>query len=221
MDSIEIAEDVLFKLNVPDGEIIPQTVVQGKHYELDGVPVVINSAGDLVNAKTGKVIKHLGTDVGQKKERFDLAKRRMVQLKDIAELEDDEKPLAGEVARRYMQKRKDELTTALSFVDLVYKQELRNINAKETTFEERTNLLGVLYQKIADDLVSVIEKEVSDTRIKKFTYLFPEHETALKDLLNKRTSADAKETAVINEDIIKIVFGDGIALYYKTLKESN
>jgi len=119
------------------------------------------------------------------------------------------------------QKRKDELTTSLSFVDLVYKQELRNINAKETTFEERTNMLGVLYQKIADDLISVIEKEISDTRIQKFAHLFPEHEVTLKDLLNKRTNADAKETAVINEDIIRIVFGEGIAVYYKTLKESS
>lgn len=221
LESLKIAEDVLFKLNVPDGKIMPQTVIQDKHYELDGIVVVINSAGQLVNAKTGQVIKDLGADVGQKKEQFDLAKRRLNELKDIAEFEDEEKPLASAVAKKYVQKRQDELATALSFVDLVYKQELRNINAKETTFEERTNMLGMLYQKTANDLISVIEKEITDTRIKKFMHLFPEHEAVLKDLLNKRTNADTKEIASINEDIIKIVFDEGIALYYKTLKESS
>jgi len=218
MDSLRIAEDVLFKLNVPDGEIMMPNILEGKHYLLDGIPVVINSAGKLVNVNTGEVLQDLGIEVGQKKEQFDLAEKRLEKLKQVAEFEEEIKPLAGAAANKYLQARRDELLTTLSFVDLVYKQELRNLDAKDTSFKERHGSLALLYQKVADDLISVMEKEISDERVKKFAYLFPEHETVLKDLMNVRKNTD--ELVKSNEEIIQIIFDDSIALYYKAIKES-
>jgi len=221
IESLRIAEDVLFKLNVPDGEIVMQSLLEGKHYMLDGVPVVINSAGNLVNADTGEIIRELGLDVGQKKEQFDLAEKRLEYLKDVAEFEKDPKPIYGKSANVYLSARRNELMTSIYFVDLVYKQELRNLDAKETSFKERYESRALLYEKTANDLISVLESSVSDERVKTFALLFPDQEVVLNDLIAKRDSADEKEKSAINEELLRIIFDEGIAVYYNTLKESN
>jgi hypothetical protein len=196
-------------------------VVKPKEYYLDDRLVGISSNGDIVDSETGDVVREAGKEFGQKYEVWKKTQERMVLLSEVAELEEAEE-LTGNDRWYYREKRRAALYWTISIADRKYQMELNDLNAKDTTFEERTKMTEALNAKANADLIQIIEDDISDARVKKYARFFLEESMGLMDLLKQRNvEQDYDKITEINSHILSIIYDAALADYYIVLRDNN
>jgi len=203
------------------GEELKGLVIKPKEYYLDDMLVGISSNGDVVDIETGDVVREAGKEFGQKNELWEQTQERMVLLSEVAELEESEE-LTGNDRWYYREKRRAALYWTISVADRKYQMELNDLNAKDTTFEERTKMTETLNARANADLIKIIEDDISDARVKKYSRFFLETSMNLMDLLKQRSvEQDYDKITEINAQILSIIYDVGLADYYVVLKDNN
>lgn len=196
-------------------------VVRPKEYYLDDRLVGISSNGDVVDAETGDVVKKAGKEFGHKNELWKQAQDRMMLLSKVAELEENE-DLTGNDRWYYREKRRAALYWTISIADRKYQMELNELDAKDTTFEERTKMTEALNARANADLIKIIEDDISDARVKKYARFFLEESMNLMDLLKQRSvEQDYDKITEINAHILSIIYDADLADYYVVLRDNN
>jgi hypothetical protein len=217
----DAAQDALVMINVPGVQI-----KDGKYYLCDGDvcrEVTISSTGNLVDTETGEVLDDLGEDVGYEWEQFELSDEYLDWLEWIAEWEAMDEELDALAGEYYLSARIRALSLAMESIDMTYKYDLKNLRARDLPWEEREDAIKKLNSQITNNYISVMEKEITDLRVKKFRYLFPGYDEVLSDLLDQRSKAENyDEITLINTKLLYTMgLGEDIALYYDDLRRQN
>ncbi|MBW3002723.1 hypothetical protein KY338_06205 [Candidatus Woesearchaeota archaeon] len=198
--------------------ITPETL------EYNGKLVQLNTqTGELVDVN-GNVVSSIGEQSAHDFEMYGIAQERLNKLNEIVEIESNKQPIYEKDRQTYLEQKREELTIQLDAIEQEYKFQVREINADpDLLFEQRNDKLVELYDRTNEDLIRAIEGTITDERVRKFTYLIPEEEETLLELIDLRSKTDDyNELTAINSKILAIVYPDyGIAGYYEHLKAQN
>lgn len=211
-------ENFAAELTVEGLEVASETIT------FNGEPVEINTqTGEIVN-KDGSVIKNLGVEFAHDIEMYNLAEERLNNLNNVLAVEYNKQPIYEKDRQTYLEQKREELTLQLDAIDRQYKFEITNIRADtDLSFEQRNEKLVDLYDRVNKDLRKAIESSIADEGVRRFTYLIPEQEEALLELIDQRSKTDDyAEITDINSRILEIVYpAAGIDGYYAQLRAQN
>ena len=229
LESANIAKDALVRIASADVKINPEVYVDGvmvtsETFVLNGNRVNINrETGEFVD-EAGNAVTGPNPEFAQDYIMYGRAKERLRNLDQVVGYEAGRLPIYEQDRQTYLQAKTEELTIRLDAIDREYKYQLKNIRADpDLSFMGRNDQINALYAVTNKDLIKAIESTITDDGVKRFTYLIPDKDAALMELLDQRDKTDAySEITAINVKILEITYPDtGIAGYYEHLKEQN
>jgi hypothetical protein len=200
------------------GAMIPETL------EFKGEPVQLNTQTGALIDESGNVVASIGEESAHDFVIYDLAEERLNNLNNVLAVEYEKQPIYEKDRQTYLQQKREELTLQLDAIDRQYKFEITNIRADpDLSFEQRNDMITALYDRTNKDLRKAVESTITDGGVRRFTYLIPEEEDALLELIDQRSRTDAyDEITSINSRILAIVYPDaGIGTYYEQLRVQN
>jgi len=210
--------------NHPDELTASGLLVTPETFVLNGNRVNINrETGEFVD-EAGNAVTGPNPEFAQDYIMYGLAKERLRNLDQVVGYEAGRLPIYEQDRQTYLQAKTEELTIRLDAIDREYKYQLKNIRADpDLSFMGRNDQINALYAVTNKDLIKAIESTITDDGVKRFTYLIPDKDAALMELLDQRDKTDAySEITAINVKILEITYPDtGIAGYYEHLKEQN
>jgi len=190
----------------------------------NGESVTVNSqTGELVN-KDGSVVQDLGVEFAHDFVMYDIAEERLNNLNKVLAVEYNKQPIYEKDRQTYLEQKTEDLILQLDAIDRQYKFEITNIRADpDLSFEQRNDMITTLYDRTNKDLRKAVESTITDEGVRRFTYLIPEEEEALLELIGQRSRTDDYAGITdINSRILAIVYPDaGIDTYYEYLRAQN